>query len=137
MVVRFGILGMNVLNIKLQGRDQLINKLLEYVCTFEMKLHLWAGQFKQCNYAYFPTLSACQLNEATTYVAFVGYPREQFKTQFAYLRTNNQGLGLFATPFTVNMESVAIHLQMELTDLQCNTDLETKCKGVAIVKFYQ
>ena len=31
---------MNVLNIKLQGRDKLITKLFEHVCAFMMKLHL-------------------------------------------------------------------------------------------------
>ena len=62
----------NVLNIKLQGRDQLINKLFEHVYAFEVKLRLWVGQLKQCNYAHFLILSASQPIEATMYVAFVG-----------------------------------------------------------------
>ena len=128
---------MNVLNIKLQGRDQLINKLFEHICTFEVKLRLWVGQLKQCNCAHFSTLSKSQSNEATTYVAFVGQLREQFKTRFADLRTNNKAFALFVTPVAVTMDSVAIHWQMELIDLQCNTDLKTKFTEVAIVKFYQ
>ena len=114
---------MNVLNIKLQGRDQLINKLFEHVCAFEVKLRLWVGQLKQCNYAHFPTLSASQLNEVTTYVAFVGQLREQFKTRFTDQRANNQAFSVFATLFAVTVDSVAVHLQMELIDLQCNNDV--------------
>jgi len=104
---------MNVLNIKLQGRDQLIN-------------HLWVGQLKQCKYAHFPTLSASQPNDATTYVAFVGQLQEQFKTWLGDLGINNQAFVLIATPFAVTVDNVALHLQVKLIDLQCNTDLKTK-----------
>ena len=117
---------MNVLNIKLLGRDKLINKLFEYVCAFEVKLRLWVRQFKQCNNAHFPTLSASQPNEAAMYVAFVGQLREQFKTLFADQRANSQAFALFATPFSVNVNSFVSHLHMELIDLQCNTDLKNK-----------
>ena len=82
-------------------------------------------------------MSAIQPNEATTYVAFVGQLWEQFKTRFADMRTNNKAFALFVTPVAVTMDSIAIHLQMELIDLQCNTDLKTKFTEVAIVKFYQ
>ena len=37
-------------------------------------------------YAHFPMMSASQPIETTTYVAFVGQLREQFKTQFIDLR---------------------------------------------------
>jgi len=75
----------NLLNIKLQGRVHLTNKLFEHVCVFELKLRLWVGQLKRCNYAHFPTLSTSQPNEATTYVAFVGQLREQLKNLLADL----------------------------------------------------
>ena len=41
------------------------------------------------------------------------------------MRTNNKAFALFVTPVAVTMDSIAIHLQMELIDLQCNTDLKT------------
>ena len=108
---------MNVLNIKLQGRDQLSNKLFEHICAFEVKLHLWEGRLKQCNNAHFPTLSASQPIEAPTYDNFVGLLREQFNPPFADVRANNQDFVLLATPFAVNVDSVVVHLQMELIDL--------------------
>jgi len=108
---------LNVLNIKLQGRDQLINKLFEHVWAFEVTLR-WVRQLSQCNYAHFPTLSASQPIEATTYVPFVGHLREQFKTRFADRRDNNQAFALFAPPLAVTVDSVVVHLQMELIDLQ-------------------
>jgi len=82
------------------------------------------GQLKQCNYAHFPTLSASQPNEATIYIAFVGQLREQFKTGFADL--NNQAFALFATLFAVTVDIVVVRLQLELVDLQCQTDLKTR-----------
>ena len=126
-----------MLKIKLQGEDQLISKLFEHVFPIEVKFCLWVGALKQCNYAHFPKLSAIQPNEATTYVAFVGQLWEQFKTRFADLRTNNKAFALFVTPVAVTMDSVAIHLQMELIDLQCNTDLKTKFTEVVIIKLSQ
>ena len=88
---------MNALNIKLQDRVQLINKLYEHVCVFEVKFCLWVGQPKQCIYAHF-----LQVN--LIYVVFVGQLREQFKTQFVDLRANNQAFALFATLFAVTVE---------------------------------
>jgi len=74
------------------------------------------GQLKQHNCANFPTLSASK--PAPTYVAFVGQLREQFKIRFADLCAHNQSFSLFATPFGVALDSVAVHLQMELIDLK-------------------
>jgi len=71
------------------------------------------------------------------YVAFIGQLREQFKTWLGDLGANNQAFALFPTLFTVTMDNVAVHLQMEPIDLQCNTDFKTKFTEVAIVKFYQ
>ena len=97
--------------------------------------------------AHFPTLPASQPNEATMYVAFVGQLWEQFKTRFADLHANNQAFAdlhannrafaLFATLFAVTMDSVAIHLQIELINLQCSIYSKTKFTEVVIVKFYQ
>jgi len=78
-------------------------------------------------------LYVSQPTEATTYVAFVGPLREQFKSRFADLRANNQAFALFAALFAVNVDSVVVHLQMEVIDLQCNTDLKTKFTEVGIV----
>ena len=43
---------------------------------------------------------------------FVGQLREQFIIRFADLRPDNQAFPLIVTPFAVNMNSVAVHLQM-------------------------
>jgi len=130
---------MNVLNIKLHCRDEFINKLFKHICAFEMKLLLlWVGQLKQCNYANFPTLSANQPNQATTYVGcFYWTAARTFKTQFADLHANSQALKLCPTLLPVTVVSLVVHLQMELIDLQGNIDLKTKVTEVAIVKFYQ
>ena len=80
---------------------------------------------------------ASQPVEVTTYAAFVGQQREQFKTRFVDLRVNNQASALFVTLFIATVDSVAIHLQMGMIYFDCNTDLKTKLTEVAIAKFYK
>jgi len=82
-------------------------------------------------------LSAGQPIDATAYVVFLWQLQQQFKTRFAHLCTNNQVFELFAILFIVTVDSVAIHLQMELIHLQCNTDLKTKFTEVVIIKLSQ
>ena len=62
---------MNALNTRMQGKDQLINKLFEQVCAFEVKLSLWEEQLQQCDYAHFPMLAERQPADAAAYVAFI------------------------------------------------------------------
>ena len=46
---------LNALNVKLQGRKQLITEMRDSVKAFQMKLRLWEGQMHQGNLAHFPT----------------------------------------------------------------------------------
>jgi hypothetical protein len=46
---------LNALNVKLQGRKQLITEMRDSVKAFQMKLRLWEGQMRQGNLAHFPT----------------------------------------------------------------------------------
>ena len=46
---------LNALNVKLQGRKQLITEMRDAVKEFQMKLLLWEGHMRQGNLAHFPT----------------------------------------------------------------------------------
>ena len=113
---------MIVFNIKLQGRDHLINKLFEH-----MSAHLrWSFVYEwEAIMHIFQRCVQVKLMRPQ-HLAFVGQLWEQFKTQFADQHANNQAFALFAAVFTINMDSVVVHLQMELIDLKCSPDLKTK-----------
>jgi hypothetical protein len=44
---------LNELNIKLQGKDQLVTQLYSVIKAFEAKLKLWEFQLKNNNYTHF------------------------------------------------------------------------------------
>ncbi len=46
---------LNELNIKLQGKDQLVTELYSVIKAFEAKLKLWEFQLKNNNYTHFET----------------------------------------------------------------------------------
>ena len=122
----------NVLNIKLQGRSQLINRRFEQVCAFQVKLRLWVGQLTQCNYAHFQRCLQVHLMRPPRMLFLLGSCENNSKLYLQVSEpTINQAFVLFATPFSVTVDSVAIHLQMELIDLQCGTDLKTKLTEIA------
>lgn len=43
-------------NLKLQGKDQLVHKLLEHIQAFTQKLTLFKGHFSHKKFVHFPTL---------------------------------------------------------------------------------
>ena len=128
---------MNALNTKLQSKDQLTHKLFEHVCAFEVKLRLWERQLQQFNYAHFPMLAEIQPADAAVYVAFIAQLREQLATRFTELRASSQDFALFSNTFDAVVDNVPVHLQMELVDLRCDSDLKSKFADVPIIQFYK
>ena len=51
---------LNILNLQLQGKKQLIHKMWKYVLAFETKLRLWECQLDKENYVHFSTLKGEQ-----------------------------------------------------------------------------
>ena len=74
---------------ELQGREQLINELFQFVSAFETKLPLCETQLRNANYVYFPTLIENKLASPDTYafVAVIGSLTREFADRFADLRS--------------------------------------------------
>ena len=70
-------------------------------------------------------LAKIQPAEAAVYLAFIAQLREQFATRFAELRASSQDLALFSNSFDAVVDNVPVHLQLELVDLQCDSDLKS------------
>ena len=74
---------LNMLNLKLQGRNQFINVLYDHIYAFEVKLQLWELQLKESNCIHFPTLRSHQPCDVSCYTEFISSLKDQFNTRFA------------------------------------------------------
>lgn len=126
---------LNVLNKKLQGQDQLVSAAYDNVRAFSKKLVLWKAQLFQTNLCHFPACKAL-MDSGTTfsgekYADTIGKLQEEFDQRFADFKTHRATFQIFADPFSFDVEDAPPVLQMELIDLQCNTDLKAKFREVS------
>ena len=130
---------LNDLNLKLQGRNQLVSDLFSYVAAFERKLNFLKGHIEKSNFKHFPTLQKLQPSDTTIYEQFMSDLIDQFSSRFEDIRTHQVELKLFATPFDVDVDIAPEDIQMELIDLQSNIVLRSKhgAKDISILDFYQ
>ena len=62
---------LNGLNLLLQGRDQLVNSLLDHICAFKVKLRLYGTHLQQNNLYHFPAVAEQQNVDTSAYVALL------------------------------------------------------------------
>ncbi|XP_026116348.1 general transcription factor II-I repeat domain-containing protein 2B-like [Carassius auratus] len=121
---------LNILNLKLQGPGQLITAAYDSVKAFSTKLRLWKTQLSAKNLSHFPTCRSLA-EEGTAfsgdeYASAIENLLQEFDQRFADFKAHCVSFQLFADPFSADVESVPNLLQMELIDLQCNSELKTK-----------
>ena len=87
---------LNDLNLRLQGKDQLVSDLFRYIVAFERKLDLLKRHLEQSNFKHFPTLNKLQPGDATLYVQFMSDLKDQFSSWFEDIRSDEIELKLFA-----------------------------------------
>ncbi|MBN3299698.1 GTD2B protein, partial [Amia calva] len=117
-------------NLKLQGPGQLVTIAFDNVKALSTKLRLWKTQHTEKNLSHFP---ACRyFVEGGTpfsgeeYAAAIEKLLQEFDQRFADFKTHASIFQMFADPFSVDVDSAPSVLQMELIDLQCNTELKAK-----------
>lgn len=121
---------LNVLNMKLQGENVLITCVFSYLKAFKEKLRLWERQFKKEEIIHFPCLKTIAPEINHTKINFQKYAEEiqllidEFDSRFSEINKYNKLLELFTSPFNVEVNSVPEKYQLELIDLQCNTELK-------------
>ncbi|XP_047989846.1 general transcription factor II-I repeat domain-containing protein 2-like [Leguminivora glycinivorella] len=117
---------LNNLNEKLQGKNNLVHELFDYLKAFELKLELWISQFQRNIITHFPHLSLFQISNMNKYTTALQDLKTQFQSRFHDFRRDEKYLNLFARPFTVSVEEVPEEFQMELIEIQCNSALKDK-----------
>ena len=60
---------MNKLNLQLQGKEQFINRMYDYITAFVNKLRLWETQLINSNFAHFPNLGLSKPANSDKYVS--------------------------------------------------------------------
>jgi len=131
---------LNALNLKLQGKRQVITQMYDSVKSFKVKLSLFQRQLIVGNLAHFSTLNSLGKVENQSlkeYADIISDLHQQFVLRFNDFKALEPHFQLFATPFAVEIENIAEELQMELVDLQCDSILKQKYSDVGILEFYQ
>ena len=87
------------------------------------------------NYAHFPTLQESKPTSSTPFVSVIRYLRTEFLSRFDDIRSLENDIKLFSTPFDVQVDIVQEKYQMELVELQCSNELKSNfhAKGVLLL----
>ena len=130
---------LNKLNLQLQGKQQLIHEMWSYIRAFTTKLRLWEGQLESGNYAHFPTLQENKPTSSTPFVSVTQHLKTEFLSRFGDIRSLENDIKLFCTPFDVQVDTLQEKYQMELVELQGSDKLISKfhAEGVLLFDFYK
>uniref|UniRef100_A0A8C3ISY3 Uncharacterized protein n=1 Tax=Chrysemys picta bellii TaxID=8478 RepID=A0A8C3ISY3_CHRPI len=131
---------LNALNLKLQGRKQVITQMYDSVKSFKVKLTLWGKQLTAGNLVHFLTLNSLGKVEPKSlkeYADIISNLHKQFDVRFKDFKALEPHFQPFSTPFAEETDNVAEEIQMELVELQCDTILKQKYADVGIPAFYR
>ena len=119
----------NHLNLKLQGKENLISDLYRIVNGFRRKLVLFESQLKVRNLLHFPCLKQfCAADAKEVNFEFsekiISDSKQNFSERFSDLDKIEDDVLLFQNPFSCNPSDMPSELQLELIDLQANGFVE-------------
>lgn len=128
---------LNELNLRLQGKDQLIHAMFDQIKAFESKLSLWESQLLSNNLVHFETLRKENPDASVKYAEEVKQLKDEFHSRFQDFRRCEESFSIFSFPFGVSADTAPPELQMELIDLQCSAELKAKFRDVPLLDFYK
>uniref|UniRef100_A0A3P9JPU4 SPIN-DOC-like zinc-finger domain-containing protein n=1 Tax=Oryzias latipes TaxID=8090 RepID=A0A3P9JPU4_ORYLA len=129
---------LNNLNVKLQGKEQIIPELFDHIKAFQMKLQLLCRHLSAGNLAHFPSLRYVnvEVDRLPEYGELLSNLNKEFDLRFVDFKKTAGDMELFSQPFSVSPDSVPEHLQMELIEFQCDTELRRKFVSLPLRDFY-
>ena len=129
------------LNLLFQGKDQIIIKMYDNIKAFKCKLLLWERQLMNDDLTHFPTCNnyKTNLNNASykKYSDLISNLRTDFETRFQDFDFLEDKFSLFSTIFSINIDLVPRDMQMEVIEIQCNSNLKAKFLEVGFPEFYK
>ncbi|CAG9784985.1 unnamed protein product [Diatraea saccharalis] len=114
---------LNVLNTRLQGKNQLISQLYAHVSSFQCNLTLFRSQFNSENYNHFPNYKkmAEKFNKTAINVSYVeklDILIQSFQDRFSEFKKVKPLLDILSNPFTISVENAPESMQLEIIDIQ-------------------
>ena len=128
---------LNILNSKLQGRNQFIQTLFDHIYAFEAKLKIFEKQLLEGNLYHFENLSKQFPPDTGLYAIEIKNLRKEFENRFQDLRSNILNFSIFSNPFSLDPIQIPEQYQLELVDLQSNQELKAKYNDVPLMDFYK
>ena len=128
---------LNELNLKLQGRDQLVHDLYKHIKVFQTKLQLWERQLKNGNVFHFPTLAQHGQADFSSFANELQSLKMEFSDRFQDFNHQESYFTMISSPFEVDVDSVPENLQMELLELQGDNNLHQSFKETSLLEFYK
>ena len=131
---------MNELNLKLQGKDNLVCDLYRIIKGFRRKLSLFEAQLEGENFSHFHCFKGfCATIAEDVNLDFpkkiIRDLKKHFLKRFSDLDRIESDNLLFQNPFDCNLDDVPVELQLELIDVQANDLLKEKHREGKLVEF--
>ena len=138
---------LNVLNSSLQGPEAVISQLYLKIKAFEAKLQLFKRHLLEAipNTAYLLALQEIMTRfpqsnfsaQTRRYALHISSLAEEFKAHFPEFATIERESTLFSSPFSVDPDDVPNHLQLELIELQCDTESRNRHQQLSLANLYR
>ena len=121
---------LNILNKKLQQKDQNICQLFGHIEAFQKKLKLLSVDLQSNVVAHFPSckelLAEGKTVEFSAFADMLDNVSNEFDDRFAEFDSIKEQIELFINPVKIKIESQAAACQLELCDLQSDPFLRSK-----------
>ncbi|XP_053534711.1 general transcription factor II-I repeat domain-containing protein 2A-like [Ictalurus punctatus] len=130
---------LNVLNVQLQGKDQIITQLFYHVRAYKQKVLLLRRHLSAGNLANFPCFREAGMmkEKVPEYDAVLSNLIQEFDSRFEDFRHTASDFEWFVQPFTISVDTVSDDLQMEPIELQCDSELKHKFRSLPLTDFYK
>uniref|UniRef100_A0A8D8YPU5 General transcription factor II-I repeat domain-containing protein 2A n=1 Tax=Cacopsylla melanoneura TaxID=428564 RepID=A0A8D8YPU5_9HEMI len=112
---------------------------MDLITAFESKLNLWNRQLKNEDFTHFPCLAKSKTTEsAMKFSAALVDIKLEFVSRFQDFRASGNVLKTFASPFTVDIDTVPGYLQLEVLEIKENSELMDifNARNNTLIEFY-
>ena len=119
---------LNTLNKQLQGSNKIVTQFYDSILTFKLKLSLGETQLANGDAAHFHCLKHLCLTQGITDIKRfkdkIIRLLQEFEQRFQIFSELEKEFKVFSSPFTVNLSNLPVSIQLEIIDLQCDSDLK-------------
>ena len=121
---------LNILNKKLQQKDQNISQLFRHIEAFRRKLQLFAADLHKNVVSHFPScqtlLEEGKSVDFSAFTEMLDNVNQEFYDRFAEFDSIEEQIELFSNPMEIQIEAQPSEFQLELCNLQSDLFLQSK-----------